>query len=171
MPRYQYVNYRQWRAEYVTCSACGSEYGFNAAQPDSDRSCPSQQCRPKTEGLLRRWGRISAAQVGEKEATAVAVHPGTGEVVYCFDRPDAPMPESYAREGFEKKQFHSIHELRSFCKSQGVLNDVVETDSRHDGVWDHHYQQRSRDDRARDERVREHGKEWRRLREAERNRR
>lgn len=67
------------------------------------------------------------AQVGEKEASAVAINPLTGDVSYCFDRPDRPMPPLYANQGYVKVQFPHFRDLERFCRSQGVVNDL-ETD-------------------------------------------
>lgn len=97
--------------------------------------CPEPDCGEACsfEGVtVGGHGRTHNVQVGEKEATAVAIHPTTGEVVYCFGRPDAPMPDTYKREGFQKVQFHHYHDLQRFCRQQGVVNDI-EGDWHQDG--------------------------------------
>jgi hypothetical protein len=100
----------------VSCT-CGNEYteiNTNSV-PISVNSCVN--CRASA----RR--RCYNAQVPESEAATVAVHPTTGEVVYCFDRPDRPMPPQYAAEGFEKRQFQSLAALDKFCTDRGLVNE------------------------------------------------
>ena len=77
--------------------------------------CPACSTVAEEKGFRRGKNQ----QVSEKEASAVAIHPQTGEVVYCFSRPDAPMPEMYKNEGFEKVQFQSYKSLENFCRERG----------------------------------------------------
>lgn len=67
------------------------------------------------------------AQVAEQEAAAVAVHPKTGDVSFCFPTPDSPMPALYASQGYVRVKFKSFHALQAFCRARGLVNDV-ETD-------------------------------------------
>lgn len=71
-------------------------------------------------------------QVPDSEAAAVAVHPQTGEVVYCFDRPDRPLPAVWKEQGFVKQQFNHYKDLERFCRQTGQVNDI-EGDWAHDG--------------------------------------
>ena len=108
---------RPARTYLPTCSECGGHADY--------------------EGMTVGEERIRLnVQVGESEATAVAIHPVTGEAVYCFQRPDAPMPELYRQEGFEKVQFRHLSDLRNFCKQRGVVNDMVEGYHRDDGFFE-----------------------------------
>jgi hypothetical protein len=73
-----------------------------------------------------RASRVNA-QVADSEASAIAIHPVTGEVSYCFDRPDREMPALYRDQGYVKVQHKSYRDLERFCRSRGVVNDI-ETD-------------------------------------------
>lgn len=147
---------------YICCRACGVTYGKDQTLIDPaaaelliaaasaatltsapaiflepevselpDLRCTSPTCRQPVRASYRY--RFRNAQVGASEAAAVAVHPGTGEVVYCFANPTDPLPERYARAGFEKQQFHSLSSLRAFCNARGLVNDI-EYDNPHDGM-------------------------------------
>lgn len=93
------------------------------------------------------------AQVSASEAAAVAVHPKTGEVVYCFLNPSDPLPERYAAEGFEKQQFQSLSSLRQFCNQRGLVNDI-EYDNPHDGYHEEQLRERERIESQRGESYR-----------------
>jgi hypothetical protein len=71
-------------------------------------------------------------QIDPREAAAVAIHPKTGEVVYCFDTPTRDMPAQYRNEGFQKVQFHTARALEQFCRERGLVNDA-EYGNKHDG--------------------------------------
>lgn len=72
------------------------------------------------------------AQVSEKEASVVAIHPQTGRIAYCFDSSSREMPELYRSQGYQRINFKSFRALERFCRGQGTVNDV-ETDCR-DGL-------------------------------------
>ncbi len=93
-------------------------------------------------------------RVSEREATAVAIHPLTGDPVFCFASPTDPLPERYRRLGYEKRQFHSIHELRAWCRSKGLVNDVLEYDQAYDGYSEEVARQQEEADRRWLERYR-----------------
>lgn len=102
MPRYVF----QW------CTLCRKVENYPACVP------VSMQGRPRN------------AQVGENEASKVAIHPQTGEVVYCFTKPGDVMPQRYKDEGFEEKSFTSYRELERFCRQNDLVNDI-------EGDWHH----------------------------------
>lgn len=72
------------------------------------------------------------AQVSEKEASVVAIHPQTGRIAYCFDSSSREMPALYRDQGYQRVNFKSFRTLERFCRGQGTVNDV-ETDCR-DGL-------------------------------------
>lgn len=82
------------------------------------------------------------ARVSSREAAAVAIHPVTGDPIFCFARPTDPLPDRYRRLGYEKKQFHSIHELRRWCASKGLVNDITEYDNPDAGGYDDEVRER-----------------------------
>lgn len=108
----------------------------------------------------KRQRRFFNAQVAANEAAAVAVHPVTGETVYCFTDPNGDMPEQYRREGFVKQQFHSARELEKFCRERGLVNDI-EYGNKHDGAFE--YSQKVKAER--EEERREKMAEYQRARE------
>ena len=115
--------------EYKQCETCGREFGVVR----SDTTCPYSACPSNVKQSTGQWRyRYRNQQVGDNEATAIAIHPVTGEKVYCFDSPDREMPEHYRKEGFVKHQFKSFRELQKFCKDNGVVNDI-EYGNKHDG--------------------------------------
>lgn len=140
------------------CSSCGAEeregeiYAYTPEQVAEGEIPCGAGCGNPARILTIGAGdnsRRHYAQVGAGEAAAVAVHPKTGEVVYCFANPGDPLPKRYAKAGFEKQQFHSLHALRSFCKSRGLVNDI-EYDNPHEGYGEE--VQRKREEAERDSR-------------------
>ena len=135
--------------DYIFCEKCGGERGVirgRALQP-----CPYPTCNPRP---IRRWnrGRFVNCQVGEKEASAVAIHPVTGEEVYCFgDDPSKPLPEQYAKEGFEKVSFNHFRDLEKFCRERGMVNDIEGDWHKDDGYFE---EQQSRSDKQHSEQMR-----------------
>ena len=79
---------------------------------------------------------MANAQVSEREATAVAIHPVTGDPIFCFAKPTDPLPERYRRLGYEKRQFRSLHELRRWCASKGLTNDITDYDQNYEGFME-----------------------------------
>jgi hypothetical protein len=68
--------------------------------------------------------RVKNVHVPDTEAAAVAIHPVTGEAVFCFERPDSPMPETYRQEGFTKVQFNHYRDLERFNRERGLVSDI-----------------------------------------------
>lgn len=126
------------------CDKCGDvqmegkKYLLTDRQLASNElDCP--ECGKPAMFNLVSVGRsiVRNAQVGEREASAVAIHPVTGEVVYCFgDDPAKPLPEEWKKEGFEKKQFHSFKELEKFCRERGQVNDIEGDWHKDDGYFE-----------------------------------
>lgn len=107
-------------------------------------------------GCGRENRRVRSAQVGENEATSVAIHPVTKEVIYCFNEdPTAPMPEAYAKEGFEKQQFHHYRDLKKFCDDNGLVNDMVEGYHKDDGYFEENLANRKKAEKEKVERYME----------------
>lgn len=77
-----------------------------------------------------RKGGTGNVHVPDSEAAAIAVHPLTGEEVYCFDRPNAPLPEVWKKEGFVKMTFNHYKDLERHCRERGMVNDI-------EGDWAH----------------------------------
>lgn len=122
---------------YRICHFCHK--GYN---PSLGERC---ECGPRN---------VRNAQVGENEATAVAIHPVTGEPVFCFNEdPTAPMPEVYAKEGFEKVQFHHYRDLDKWCKENGFVNDGIEGYHKDDGYFEEDYSKRQKVEKERVERY------------------
>lgn len=111
---------------------CGRQAGFRkGVEPDQ---CNYTGCKPERTFVRQRGNRFRAAQVGEHEASAVAVkRDADGNIVdvsYCFNRPGQPLPEYLKQEGFEKQTFHSWRALDDFCKANGQVTDTH-------GDWHH----------------------------------
>lgn len=96
--------------------------------------CPTCASVATEEGAARRRG--PAAQVGHGEAAAIAIHPTTGEQVFCFEKPDSPMPERYRKEGFQKVQFHHYRDLERFCRNNNLINDLEGDWHQEDGFFE-----------------------------------
>ena len=135
------------------CPHCGRAYAYITERTDTSESlCPYPQCpsQPAAADLLWRGNRamynpsnvLHNAQVGADEAAAVAVHPETGEVVYCFTDPRNPMPSRYAEQGFVKQQFHSGRQLEAWCKARGLVNDMS-YGNKHDGAFEESQKKKS----------------------------
>jgi hypothetical protein len=104
---------------YALCSRCGSSVqrylpidSTESATVDNCDSCPPQ---------LR--GRYIPTQVGESEATTVAINPQTGAVSYYAMTANQPLPETLRSQGYERVQFRHTRHLEQFSRSQGVVND------------------------------------------------
>lgn len=122
---------------YRICHTCHK--GYN---PSIGERC---ECGPR---------RVYNAQVGENEATKVAIHPVTGEIVYCFnENPNAPMPEVYKKEGFVEKSFVHYRELDKFCKENNLVNDAVEGYHKDDGYFEEDLARRQKEEKQRVERY------------------
>lgn len=65
----------------------------------------------------------------ESDCAAVAIHPVTGDPIFCFMRSTDPLPERYRRLGYEKRIFRSVSELRRWCASKGLVNEITEYDN------------------------------------------
>lgn len=94
--------------------------------------CPVCQAACSFEDMIvvGNESKLKNVCVTDKEAAAIAIHPVTGEEMYCFDRPDAPMPKHLAAEGYVKVQLNSFKALERFCRERGVVNDI-------EGDWKH----------------------------------
>lgn len=56
------------------------------------------------------------------ETTVVWEHPGTGQVAYP-GKNNIPIPERYARMGYQRKEIRSLREVEKFEREKGVLNE------------------------------------------------
>lgn len=66
----------------------------------------------------------NARSLQPKETTVVYEHPVTGKVVYP-GRNDQRMPERYKRQGYERKELTSLHQVDKFSKAQNVVNEAA----------------------------------------------
>lgn len=122
MPRYVF----QW------CHECGEVEPYPACVPTS---------------MVGR--EVKNAQVSENEASKVAIHPVTGEVVYCFSKPGDVMPQRYKDEGFEEKSFTSYRELERFCRKNNLVNDIEGDWHHNDGYIEENQKKRDKAEKAR----------------------
>jgi len=68
-----------------------------------------------------------AAAVDAAERCVVWENPHTGEVRYP-GRNDVPIPERYARQGFERREMPTLSSLRRFENERGVVNEAAHWD-------------------------------------------
>jgi len=66
-----------------------------------------------------------STQLPKNERPVIFENPQTGEVRYPAT-PDSPMMPGYAERGFERREFNSYQEHKSWCDSHGVVNHQVE---------------------------------------------
>jgi len=69
-----------------------------------------------------------AAAFGRDETTVVYEHPATGKVVYP-GRNDQPMPARYEQAGYVRRELKSLHEVDTFSKEHGVVNEKANYNS------------------------------------------
>lgn len=103
----------------MTCE-CGNELSPRTAfLVNGELLCGS--CRAPARGA---FPRPRPAVVDQRERAVVWEHPGTGAIRYP-GRNDVAMPERYAREGFERREFQSLRELQAFETRSGTRNEAV----------------------------------------------
>lgn len=98
----------------MTCPTCG--------QPLEIGAWPF--CTPEGHPSFRQY----TTAFNDKDACVVWEHPQTGEVRYP-GKNDAPMPERYAKQGFQRKEMRTLHEISKFEKSHKVWNERAWCDS------------------------------------------
>ncbi len=102
-------------------------------------------------------------QVSDEEAAAFAINPKTGEEIYCFQRPDAPMPEVYRQEGFVKVQLKSFKDLQQHCRERGMVNDIEgDWHQEGEGFFEEDYAKREKKSKEFEERYMEEREKIRR---------
>ena len=75
------------------------------------------------------WTAPSRAHtVHPRERAVVWYDPRTGRHA-TPGRNDVPMPERYARQGYERREFASLHDLDTFCKSNNLVNQRAHYDN------------------------------------------
>jgi hypothetical protein len=67
---------------------------------------------------------IYTPAVHPKERTVIYENPRTGHVRYP-GRADVPIPQRYADQGYQRREFPTRHELERFEKQRGVTNDKL----------------------------------------------
>jgi hypothetical protein len=91
--------------------------------------------------------------VPDSEASAVGIHPVTGDITYCFDKPGQPLPKHWADLGYQKVTFNHYADLQRFCRQTGNVNDI-EGDWAHDeGYYEEQREIREKVERERRERY------------------
>jgi hypothetical protein len=78
-------------------------------------------------------GNLSPLGMHKSEVTVVYENPATGKVCYP-GRADVPMPERYARQGFEKRELRTLREVDRFSKFHGVTNERAHFDRNGKGL-------------------------------------
>lgn len=86
--------------------------------------CPV--CKGRTE-INWMSGRSVPAAVHSKERSVVYRNPKTGSVAYP-GRNDLPMPDRYARNGYERVEFDSLNKLDKFCAEKKLVNETASFD-------------------------------------------
>lgn len=93
------------------------------------RSFPS--CHGPMEILFRK--SPIAGRWSERSKVVVYLNPETGKIAYP-GRNDVPMPDRYARRGYEVKEMRSLAEVTAFEKKHKVLNEAMHCDSNGRGL-------------------------------------
>jgi hypothetical protein len=97
-------------ATVSVCGACGAEL-----QVGQWPFCPHEEAS----------GRVIAAATTER--CVVWQNAQTGEVRYP-GRNDVPIPERYAKQGFERREMPTLASLRRFENERGVVNEAAHWD-------------------------------------------
>lgn len=104
------------------CKQCGSvHFDVIAASPEGGPFC----CHKTTEWLPSM--RQITVPVHASERSVVWKHPQTGAVKYPA-RNDVPVPEYYARQGFQRVEIEHDNDMRKFEKEHGVTNEKAHYD-------------------------------------------
>ncbi len=72
------------------------------------------------------WTKPRTTHIGihPKDRAVVWYNPKTGRHA-TPGRNDVPMPDRYAREGFERREFSTLRELDAFCKQNKLVNEAA----------------------------------------------
>ena len=87
------------------------------ACPDCGAACEVRWDISRRPINLARHSTVHA-----RERTVVWKHPKTGVVSYP-PMADAPMPDRYRKQGFERVEFETQRSLDKFCDEKKVLNE------------------------------------------------
>lgn len=84
---------------------------------------------PSCHGAMEILYRKSpiAGTWSEKDKVVVYENPQTGEIAYP-GRNDVPMPDRYAKRGFEPKELRSLAQVTAFEKKHKVVNEAMHFD-------------------------------------------
>jgi len=104
----------------MICERCGEPL-FPGAWPICDDGTGKHGHRPS-------YGNISPRPMSASESTVVWENPATGKVSYP-GRNDAPMPERYARRGYERRELRTLREVDAFSAAHGVVNEKAHFNS------------------------------------------
>jgi hypothetical protein len=102
-----------------TCSACGkTEEDVICTSGTHIRTC---SCGGRMEIL---WGATPRPWIGihPRERAVVWYDPKTGRHA-TPGRNNVPMPSRYAKAGYERREFTTLRELDSFCKTNRLVNE------------------------------------------------
>lgn len=108
---------------------CASGHSFETTIPGGVFSVPCIQCPDPPLQAEIVWSASSRhdAAVHPAERTVVWQHPVTGHVEYT-PRNDVPIPERYARWGYERREFTSLRDLGKFERQHDVVNERAHYD-------------------------------------------
>lgn len=106
------------------CDACGrTEY---------DVICDGQFRKTCICGGMMdiAWKRRSAPYIGihPSERAVVWYNPATGKHATPGQN-NIPMPDRYRKAGYERREFTTLRELDSYCKTENVVNERANFDS------------------------------------------
>ena len=78
--------------------------------------------------ILWTNGTNHHASVRASERSVVWYNPKTGKH-HTPGRNDVPIPDRYAKRGYERKEFTTLHDLDTFCKRENLVNEKASYDS------------------------------------------
>ena len=107
----------------MICSDCGNI--------DYDVICEGQfrktcLCGGQMDIMWKR--RAQSASVHSSERAAIWYNTATGKHA-TPGLNNVPMPERYRKAGYERREFHSLRDLDSYCKSENLLNHAANYDN------------------------------------------
>lgn len=111
-----------------TNPGCGHFENNAMVNPRRIPKCP--RCKSKREITYAHhpWKRGVTASVNAKERAVVWANAKTGSIAYP-PLNDAPMPERYSKNGYERVEMTSLRQLDTFCKQRGLTNEKASYDS------------------------------------------
>ena len=110
----------------IRCQACGKITIDILVSGDHLPDCPSCGSSTEIEWHTPRIGqRIS---VHSSERAVVYRNPRTGSIAYPPVN-NEPMPERYAKGGYERVELDTLHKLDTFCAQNKLVNEKASFDN------------------------------------------